>query len=134
MTMSESANSIDKGMAAVVAAETNLSDVRGELGELIYCGYNINDLAENATFEEVVHLLHRGHLPSTDELATLKAEFVASRNLPEGLIDVLKALPKDTSPMHALRTGVSALGCVDHGAETNDDLEAVRKKSIQLIA
>ena len=57
MTMSESANSIDKGMAAVVAAETNLSDVRGEIGELIYCGYNINDLAEKATFEEVVHLL-----------------------------------------------------------------------------
>ena len=97
MTMSESANSIDKGMAAVVAAETNLSDVRGEIGELIYCGYNINDLAEKATFEEVVHLLHRGHLPDADELAALKAEFCASRNLPGGVIDVLKALPKDTS-------------------------------------
>ena len=134
MTMSESANSIDKGMAAVVAAETNLSDVRGEIGELIYCGYNINDLAEKATFEEVVHLLHRGHLPDADELAALKAEFCASRNLPGGVIDVLKALPKDTSPMHALRTGVSALGCFDSEAETQDDLEAVRKKSIQIIA
>ena len=134
MTMSESANSIDKGMAAVVAAETNLSDVRGEIGELIYCGYNINDLAEKATFEEVVHLLHRGHLPDADELAALKAEFCASRNLPGGVIDVLKALPRDTSPMHALRTGVSALGCFDSEAETQDDLEAVRKKSIQIIA
>ncbi len=134
MTMSESANSIDKGMAGIVAAETNLSDVRGELGELVYCGYNINDLAENATFEEVVHLLHRGHLPNADELSSLKGEFVASRMIPEGVIDVLKALPKDTAPMHALRTGVSALGCFDTTAETNDDLEAVRKKSIQLIA
>ena len=133
MTMSESANSIDKGMAGIVAAETNLSDVRGELGELVYCGYNINDLAENATFEEVVHLLHRGHLPNADELSALKREFVASRKIPEGVIDVLKALPKDTAPMHALRTGVSALGCFDTTAETNDDLEAVRKKSIQLI-
>ena len=132
--MSESANSIDKGMAAVVAAETNLSDVRGEIGELIYCGYNINDLAEKATFEEVVHLLHRGHLPDADELSALKAEFCTSRNLPGGVIDVLKALPKDTSPMHALRTGVSALGCFDAEAETQDDLEAVRKKSIQIIA
>ena len=79
MTMSKSANSIDKGMAGVVAAETNLSDVRGELGELVYCGYNINDLAENATFEEVVHLLHRGHLPNAGELSALKEEFVASR-------------------------------------------------------
>ena len=92
--MSESANSIDKGMAAVVAAETNLSDVRGEIGELIYCGYNINDLAEKAAFEEVVHLLHRGHLPDADELAALKAEFCASRNLPGGVIDVLKPCRK----------------------------------------
>ena len=99
----------------------------GEIGELIYCGYNINDLAEKATFEEVVHLLHRGHLPDADELSALKAEFCTSRNLPGGVIDVLKALPKDTSPMHALRTGVSALGCFDSEAETQDDLEAVRK-------
>ena len=51
MTMSESATQIDKGMAGVVAAETLLSDVRGDIGELIYCGYNIDELAENATFE-----------------------------------------------------------------------------------
>jgi citrate synthase len=73
-------------------------------------------------------------LPDADELSALKAEFCTSRNLPGGVIDVLKALPKDTSPMHALRTGVSALGCFDSEAETQDDLEAVRKKSIQIIA
>ena len=81
--MSESANSIDKGMAAVVAAETNLSDVRGEIGELIYCGYNINDLAEKATFEEVVHLLHRGHFPTPTNLPRSRQNSASAATCPE---------------------------------------------------
>ena len=72
MTMSESTPQIDKGMAGVVAANTFLSDVRGDIGELIYCGYNINDLAENATYEEVVYLLYHKRLPNAEELAALK--------------------------------------------------------------
>ena len=95
--MSESVTQIDKGMAGVVAAETLLSDVRGDIGELIYCGYNIDELAENATFEEVVHLLHRGHLPNGKELTALKAELSAARAIPAGLVDVLKGLPKETA-------------------------------------
>ena len=134
MTMSESSTQIDKGMAGVVAAETLLSDVRGDIGELIYCGYNIDELAENATFEEVVHLLHRGHLPNGTELTALKAELSAARAIPAGLVDVLKALPKETAPMHALRTAVSALGCFDTDPETNDDVAAAQKKSLKLIA
>ena len=137
MTMSESATKseqIDKGMAGVVAAETQLSDVRGDIGELIYCGYNINELAENATFEEVVHLLHRGHLPNAEELAALKTELASARALPGGVIDVLKSLPSDTAPMHALRTAVSALGCFDSDPETGDDVEAAQRKCLRLIA
>ena len=132
--MSESATQIDKGMAGVVAAETQLSDVRGDVGDLIYCGYNINDLAEQATFEEVVHLLHRGHLPNETELADLKAELAAARTLPAGLLEVIKALPGETPPMHALRTIVSALGCFDPEPETNDDVVAAQKKCLKLIA
>ena len=132
--MSESATEIDKGMAGIVAAETQLSDVRGDIGELIYCGYNIDELAENATFEEVVHLLHRGHLPNGEELASLKAELSAARTIPAGLADVLKAVPKETPPMHALRTAVSALGCFDADPETKDDVAAAQKKSLKLIA
>ena len=132
--MSESATQIDKGMAGVVAAETQLSDVRGDVGDLIYCGYNINDLAEQATFEEVVHLLHRGHLPNETELADLKAELAAARTLPAGLLEVIKALPGETPPMHALRTIVSALGCFHPEPETNDDVAAAQKKCLKLIA
>ena len=132
--MSESVTQIDKGMAGVVAAETQLSDVRGDVGDLIYCGYNINDLAEQATFEEVVHLLHRGHLPNETELADLKAELAAARTLPAGLLEVIKVLPGETPPMHVLRTIVSALGCFDPEPETNDDVVAAQKKCLKLIA
>ena len=84
-----------KGLEGVVAATTELSDVRGLDGELIYCGYNINELAGKATYEEVVHLLHRGKLPNAEELAALKAELAAARKLPDGVVDLIKQLPKD---------------------------------------
>lgn len=122
-----------KGLEGVVAAETHLSDVRGEAGELIYAGYNINELAGKTTFEEVVHLLHEDRLPTQSELATLKNDLAAERDLPKGVIDLLRSLPKGTPPMHALRTGVSALGCFDQEA---DDLssESLKRKALRLIA
>ena len=55
-----------KGLEGVVAAATRLSDVKGDIGQLIYCGYDINELAGKVTFEEVVHLLHRDHLPTRE--------------------------------------------------------------------
>ena len=94
MTMSESgitAEPVDKGMAGVVAAETELSDVRGDLGELVYCGYNINDLAENACFEEVIHLLHHKRLPTPDELSALKQDLANRREIPQGVIDLIRS-------------------------------------------
>src|SRR4026209_1761415 len=122
-----------KGLEGVVAANTRLSDVRGDIGELIYCGYNINELAGKATYEEVVHLLHHNHLPNRKELADLKAALAAERELPKGVLDIIKTLPKKTPPMHALRTAVSALGCYDD--ECGDDsLDAQRHKAIRLIA
>jgi citrate synthase len=122
-----------KGLEGVVAAETRLSDVRGEEGVLVYAGYNINELAGNVSFEEVVHLLHRGRLPNRQELQKLKSDLAASRPLPEGVIQILKALPKETPPMHALRTGVSALGCFDREAEDTSP-EAQQRKALRLIA
>src|SRR5882762_3480517 len=100
-----------RGLEGVVAANTRLSDVKGDVGELIYCGYNINELAGKVSYEEVVHLLHRNHLPNRQELAELKAHLAESRELAKGVIDIIRLLPKSTPPMHAIRTAVSALGC-----------------------
>ncbi|MGN6384796.1 MAG: citrate/2-methylcitrate synthase [Verrucomicrobiota bacterium] len=122
-----------KGLEGVVAADTRLSDVRGEEGVLVYAGYNINELAGHVSFEEVVHLLHKGHLPNRAELDALKKTLAASRPLPEGVMRILHELPSSTPPMHALRTGVSALGCFDPEAE-DDSMEAQHRKALRLIA
>jgi citrate synthase len=122
-----------KGLEGIVAAETRLSDVKGDIGELIYCGYNINELAGNVSFEEVIHLLHENRLPNAEELSRLKQRLASERTLPQGVVDILRSFPKDTPPMHVLRTGISALGCFDHTADT-EDLQAQKGKALSLIA
>src|ERR1044071_1491413 len=122
-----------KGLEGIVAANTRLSDVKGDIGELIYAGYNINELAGKVSYEEVVHLLHDGRLPNRAELTALKKTLAANRKLPAGVIDILRALPKETPPMHAIRTGVSALGCFDARAD-DDSIENARQECLKLIA
>src|SRR5215218_7973139 len=112
-----------KGLEGIVAASTRLSDVKGDIGELVYCGYNINELAGKVSYEETIHLLHYGHLPNKKELARLKSQLAEERDLPQGVIDIIKKLPRTTPPMHALRTIVSALGCFDPECD-NDSLDA----------
>jgi citrate synthase len=131
--MANPTESFIKGLDGVVAAQTQISDVRGDIGELIYCGYDINELAGKASYEEVVHLLHYSHLPNKRELAELKAELAANRDLPQGAVDILKSLPKDTPPMDAIRTGVSALGCFDSERDDNSH-DSQRRKAMRLIA
>src|SRR6059036_3646491 len=122
-----------KGLEGVVAAHTRLSDVKGDIGELIYAGYNIHELAGKVSYEEVVHLLHYNHLPNEKELADLKSRLAAARDLPEGIVKIIKTLPKSTPPMHAIRTAISALGCFDEHADDNS-MDANRDKAIRLIA
>jgi len=122
-----------KGLDGIIAASTRLSDVKGDVGELIYCGYNINELAGKATYEEVVHLLHHGHLPNRKELTDLKATLAGFRELPQGVIEIITTLPKTTPPMHAIRTGVSALGCFDTTSD-DDSMHAQRRKALRLIS
>lgn len=122
-----------KGLEGIVAAKTKLSDVRGLEGELIYCGYNIDELAGNVTYEEVVYLLHHGHLPNASELSELKATLADFREIPEAIVELLHKLPQDTPPMHAIRTAISALGCFDTAAE-DDSMHEQRRKALRLIA
>lgn len=124
---------VSKGLEGVVAGTTKLSSVRGQIGQLIYSGYDINELAGNASYEEVVHLLHRGHLPNQAELDEMKSQLASYRNLPQEVISLIKTLPKDTPPMHALRTCVSVMGCFDPDRD-NIELESARQKALKLIA
>jgi citrate synthase len=100
---------VNPGLEGVVVGETVLSNVEGEAGRLTYRGYDIHDLAENASFEEVVHLLLFGQLPTHQELIDLTARLAALRPLPSGLLAMLHAVPRDAWPMDVLRTAVSAI-------------------------
>jgi len=122
-----------KGLEGVVVATTQLSSVRGQEGKLIYHGYNIDDLAGKVSYEEVVHLLHHGRLPNRSELDELKQTLAGFRELPQGVVDIIKRLPADTPPMHAIRTAVSALGCWDTSAE-EQSLYQQRRQCTRLIA
>ena len=133
MSTPSASSTVSKGLEGIIAAHTRLSDVRGDIGQLIYCGYDINELAGKVTYEEVVHLLYHNHLPNAKELADLKAVLAGYRELPQGVIDLLTNLPKDCPPMHAIRTGVSALGCYDTTAD-DDNMDAQRRKALRLIA
>jgi citrate synthase len=123
----------EKGLAGVVVAQTQLSKVEGDIGKLQYHGYHIKDLAENATFEEVVYLLWHNKLPTQSELDGLLADLAAKRQLPAQLYEVMDLLPKQTHPMSALRTLVSALGTFDPQAEDNSP-EVNRRKAAVLTS
>ena len=86
--MSTSSEAFAKGLEGVVAGETSICSL--DQGGLFYRGYEIHDLSEHATFEEVAHVLLVGHKPSASELAAFKAELVAERPLPSPVIDFLK--------------------------------------------
>ena len=115
-------NVVDRGLEGVVVGETVLSNVEGQVGRLTYRGYDIHDLAVNATFEEVVHLLLCGDVPTQAQLRDLNAKLARMRALPPALIAMLKAIPADAWPMDVLRTAVSALAhFVPHRADGAHD-------------
>ena len=102
---------ISRGLEGIIAAETRIGDVRGDIGQLIYCGYDINELADKATYEEVIHLLWHGRLPTQRELDRLTTALRAEREIPQGVIDLIRTAPKTAAPIDVMRTAVSMLGC-----------------------
>jgi citrate synthase len=107
--MSE-ATTIDPGLGHVTAAETRLSRVDGEAGQLIIAGYRLEDIAPNASFEEMLHLLWHDRLPNTSELSAFREGLAALRHLPDVTLDVLKAAAAEKLDlMDTLRMGTATL-------------------------
>lgn len=98
------------GLRGQSAGETKLCTVGKSGSGLTYCGYDVSDLADNATFEEVAYLLFNGELPNQAELDAYKSELKSMRDLPDALKSVLKLIPKNAHPMDVMRTGCSFLG------------------------
>src|SRR5512138_65604 len=97
-------------LSGVPAGQTAISSVGANGKELRYRGYDIHDLAENATFEEVAHLLVHEVLPNHYELSRYKIKLESMRGLPAQLRAALEAIPTAAQPMDVLRTGASMMG------------------------
>jgi len=120
------------GLEDVVATSSAICYLDGERGVLAYCGYDIHDLAKQATFEEVCYLLWHRRLPTRAELGDLQSQLAAARALPEPLIRLMRSLPP-ADGMDALRTLTSALGHYD--PEANDAApQAQYRKAVRLTA
>ena len=122
-----------RGLEGVVAAETELCDLDGTNGRLAYRGYDIADLAGQATFEEVAYLLWMGELPTRVELDRFLAELAAARPIPEDLVKAFALMPKQTDPMRVLQASVAILGMHDPNATDNTHAANLRK-SVRLTS
>ena len=120
------------GLEGVVANRTRLSDVLGDKGQLLYCGYDINELVGKVTYKEVIYLLWHRKLPNRKELDAFLGELRSHRELPGAVVDFLKTAPKDAGPMDVMRTAISMLGLYDpdNGKEATPELNRQRAISI----
>jgi len=127
---------LNKGLRGVLVAESGLSHIDGDAGKLIYRGYDIEELAHNASYEEVLYLLWEGHLPDRAELDAFTASMVSERAVGEEILEILRLLAgTDETPMAALRSAVSALSAhepEDDAAPT--DRAAARRKGRRITA
>jgi citrate synthase len=121
------------GLEGVVAAKSSICFIDGQAGRLVYRGYEIGDLVEHTSFEEVAYLLWDEKLPNRGELNELKAQIAAQMALPAHVAQLLRILPSDMQPMDALRTAVSALSAGDPDVKSNEP-DANRRKAVRLTA
>ncbi len=120
------------GLEGVVATSSRICYLDGQRGVLAYCGYDIHDLAQSATFEEICYLLWHRRLPTRAELGDLKTEFARDRPLPEPVVRIMRSLPPGHT-MDAVRTLVSTLA--HHDPDVGDDSPAASlRKAVRLTA
>ncbi|WP_207586659.1 citrate synthase [Halomontanus rarus] len=130
------ADDLKRGLEGVLVAESELSSIDGDAGRLIYRGYTIEDLARNASYEEVLYLLWHGHLPNEDELVAFTDSMAAERAIDDEILETVEALAAaDEEPMAALRTIVSHLSAYDPDADADPtDREANLRKGRRITA
>jgi len=131
--MTKEESGLIRGLEGVVAAETRLCDLDGAHGRLAYVGYDIDELARLATFEEVAYLLWHGELPKAPQLDALTVQLTAARAVPRDVTEAFRLMPKDTDPMRALQAAVALLGMHDPDATDNSHAANVRK-AVRLTA
>jgi citrate synthase len=124
---------IYRGLDGINIDTSQICSIDGMKGELIYRGYDIRELADKVSLEEVIYLLWEGELPNQQQLEAFHKELSEFFTVPTDVIDIFRTLPKDSHPMHAMRTAVSALASFD---EAPDDVDAanLRRIGAKLVA
>jgi citrate synthase len=127
---------LKKGLEGVLVAESSLSYIDGDAGKLVYRGYTIDDLARNASFEEVLYLLWHGHLPTAAELAEFDSSMATERRLDDEVVRFVRDLAAaDEEPMAALRSIVSTLSAYDPDTDADPtDEDANLRKGRRITA
>jgi len=126
---------LKKGLEGVLVGESALSYIDGDEGQLIYRGYAIEDLAQEASYEEVLYLLWHGKLPTTQELETFASEMADYRAVEDSVLDTVEALAAaEENPMAALRTATSMLSAYDDDASEPGDREADLTRGMRITA
>lgn len=121
------------GLEGVIAGETQLSFVNPERNSLMYRGYDIRDLADHCSFEEVAYLMFYGKLPNQNEYDSFVAQLKADRQLPQDVINTIKTFPTNSTPMDMIKAGVALLSLYDPDVADGSHDANVRK-SIRLLA
>ena len=132
-TPSAAKSEVVKGLKGIKAADSAISSVDGEVGQLLYRGYDIDELAEHSSFEEVTYLLFKGELPTAAQLDEFDNPLTHEASLTPPVMGFLKGCPHDVPPMTVLRSGVSVAGLHDPNAEDNS-VEGAYRTCIRLTA
>ena len=130
--MTEENVELHRGLREVYIDRTTSSFIDGKVGKLYYRGYNIDDLATNCSFEEVIYLVMLGELPTETQLGNFTSELRSNMVLPDPIQDIIRAT-KDAHPMDVLRTAISALAAFDPEVDDNS-AEATLRKGTRLTA
>jgi citrate synthase len=122
-----------KGLEGIVATTSAICWIDGDAGVLSYRGIDIHELADHSTFEETTYLLWFGKLPNATELATFTKQLADARHLPAKVLDLLRSVPSDATPMQVLRTATSLLSLYDVD-EADSSHDANVRKSLRITA
>ena len=125
--MSEATERVISGLEGVLACESSIAYIDGSIPELSFRGYDIHDIAQTLTFEQVAFLIWHDRIPNASELRAFSADLAGRRAIPRQIMDVLRATPPAAHPMAGLRTTVSMLGAMDPRAEDISPEDNLRK-------